>query len=454
MEEVTVAHEFRMHVRLARGLLVAVALLLSAGAASAQPQDIPATWGGTLLDRSRLTGDWFGLRDEMGKKGIVLDLDFLGTPQGVLTGGNDTEAQFWGNAEYTLNVDTQKLGLWPGGFFNGQAISGFGDTVTRAAGAIIPVNFANLLPVPNQNQTALMNLTFTQFLSKNFGLYAGKIYTFTGGDVNDFAHDYHSTFLNTALLLNMTLAFVPFSGYGGGLMILPWDGSVVSVVAIDPSGSPTNNDISEAFRDGVLLNGQARFTIKPFGLVGHQLVGFIWSDKERVSLQQDPANIARALVLNIPLQSPNVVNSTWSIYYNFDQYLWSPEGHPDQGIGTFFRFGASDGVANPIKYAFSAGISGKGIVPGRPRDTFGLGWARTQFSNNFVPILRERLHIGLDKEDAFEMYYNATITPWLQMSLDLQIINPALKKTLNSSGTALKNVDTSVVGGVRMYIRF
>jgi hypothetical protein len=40
------------------------------------------------------------------------------------------------------------------------------------------------------------------------------------------------------------------------------------------------------------------------------------------------------------------------------------------------------------------------------------------------------------------------------MSLDLQIINPALKKTLNSSGTALKNVDTSVVGGVRMYIRF
>jgi porin len=171
-------------------LLVAAALLLSAGAASAQPLDIPATWGGTLLDRPRLTGDWFGLRDEMGKKGIVLDLDFLGTPQGVLTGGRDTEAQFWGNAEYTLNVDTQKLGLWPGGFFNGQAISGFGDTVTHAAGAIIPVNFANLLPVPNQDQTALMNLTFAQFLSKSFGLYAGKIYTFTGGDVNDFAHDY------------------------------------------------------------------------------------------------------------------------------------------------------------------------------------------------------------------------------------------------------------------------
>ena len=39
------------------------------------------------------------------------------------------------------------------------------------------------------------------------------------------------------------------------------------------------------------------------------------------------------------------------------------------------------------------------------------------------------------------------------MSLDLQVIDPGLKKTLSSSG-GLKNVDTAVVGGVRMYIRF
>jgi porin len=251
----------------------------------------------------------------------------------------------------------------------------------------------------------------------------------------------------------MTLGFVPFTAYGGGLIILPWDGAVVSVIALDPSGSATNNDITEAFRDGVLLNGQARFTIKPFGRVGHQLVGFIWSDKERVSLQQDPANIVRALVLNVPLQSPNTENSTWSIYYNFDQYLWSPEGHPDQGIGVFFRFGASDGMANPIKYAFSAGIGGKGIVPGRPGDTFGLGWARTQFSGNFVPILRERLDIGLDKEDAFEMYYNASLTRWLNATLDLQVIDPALNKMLDSSGR-LTNMDTAVVAGLRLYVRF
>jgi hypothetical protein len=40
------------------------------------------------------------------------------------------------------------------------------------------------------------------------------------------------------------------------------------------------------------------------------------------------------------------------------------------------------------------------------------------------------------------------------MSLDLQIVNPGLQKQLNSSGTSLKNVDTAVIGGVRMYLRF
>jgi porin len=99
------------------------------------------------------------------------------------------------------------------------------------------------------------------------------------------------------------------------------------------------------------------------------------------------------------------------------------------------------------------GIGGKGVVPRRPHDSFGLGWARTEFSNNLVPFLRQQLDLGLEREDAIEMYYNAAITPWLSATLDLQIIDPALKRTLDSSGR-LQDVNTAVVAGVRLYIRF
>jgi len=462
--------------RVPSAILVTLALVVLAGPAVAQPVDVPPTWGGSFWDRPRLTGDWFGLRDEMGKKGIVVDLDLLQVPQGVGSGGRDTVAEYSGLAEYTLNVDTQKLGLWPGGFLNVMGMSNFGTDVNNASGAFIPPNMVSLLPQPLDTTSALMNLSFMQFLSPKFGIVVGKLYTL-GGDNNEFAHDFHSTFLNTALDFNVTLALFPFSAYGGTLIFLPWEGAQFTVAVIDPSGTPTNNDITEAFRDGVLVNGEGRVTIKPFGLVGHQLLGFGWSNKERLSLQQDPDNIARFLLekrfprladpgpllrrilarffpeLLIPVQPANRTENTWAVYYNFDQFLWSPKGQPDKGIGAFFRFGISDGIANPIKYAYNVGLGGKGIVPGRPLDTFGIGWARTQMSSNFVPFLRKRLDLGLDKEDAVEMYYNFSIAKWLNATLDLQVIDPALNKFLNSSGR-LENMHTSVVGGLRIYSRF
>src|ERR1700687_6026187 len=95
--------------------LVGVAMLVPPNPARSQPYDVPATWGGDILSRPRLTGDWGGLRDELGKKGVVVDVDLLLTPQVVMSGGRSIGGDFWGNADYTLNLDTQKLGLWPGG---------------------------------------------------------------------------------------------------------------------------------------------------------------------------------------------------------------------------------------------------------------------------------------------------------------------------------------------------
>jgi len=139
--------------------------------------------------------------------------------------------------------------------------------------------------------------------------------------------------------------------------------------------------------------------------------------------------------------------------YGFDQYFWQPDGNPKHGIGLFFGFGASDGNPNPIEYSFLGGIGGKGVVPGRPDDSFGLALARTQFSNAFLPFLRQQLNLGLQHEDAVEMYYNISVTQWLNVTADLQVINPALKRVLNEFGQ-LARVDTAVVAGARLRVRF
>jgi porin len=94
------------------------------------------------------------------------------------------------------------------------------------------------------------------------------------------------------------------------------------------------------------------------------------------------------------------------------------------------------------------------VVPGRPRDTFGHGWARTEFSDNFIPFLRQQLQLGLEHEDAIELYYNFAVTEWLNATVDLLVVEPGLTKKLSSSGLLLEEVDTAVVLGLRLYVRF
>ena len=262
----------------------------------AQPYDVPPTWGGNFWDRPRLTGSWWGLRDELGKKGVVLDADILLSPQGVMSGGKDTGWDFWGNADYTLNIDTGKLGLWPGGFFKFYGDSSFGESVQGRTGAIVPVNTFLLLPnIDQEPASALMNATFTQFLSPKFGLFAGKVFTLDGFK-GEFTGDIRNQFMYTALAFPMAADLIVISGYGGGVVALPWEGVILTAMALDASGTPTNNDISDAFDDGAMVIASGQVAIKPFGLVGHQNVGGYWSNKTRISLVQDPSNVANFLL--------------------------------------------------------------------------------------------------------------------------------------------------------------
>jgi Carbohydrate-selective porin, OprB family len=265
---------------------------------------------------------------------VVFDADLLLTPQGVLTGGRDTGWEFWGNADYTLNVDTGKLGLWPGGFLKIYAGSTFGESLFDDTGALVPANAAWLVGDPNEPSTTLMQASFMQFLSPKFGLMAGKFFTLVD-DTTQFTGNFRTQFMNTGLAIPMSFALVPISAYGGGVVVLPWEGVVLSALVLDPGGTPR----------------------------------------------------------------------------------------------------------------------GKGVVPRRPHDTFGVGWARTEFSDDFLAFLRDRLGLGLEREDAIEIFYNASVTSWLNATLDLQIIEPALKKKLSSPGQ-LTDVDTTVVAGLRFYVRF
>ena len=232
-----------------------------------------------------LTGDWGGFRNTMAKRGINLDVDLVQSVQGLNAGGSfrnhdSIRYPYGGHAEYTLNVDTGKLGLWPGGFLSIMGESQFGSYLQgKQTGALLPPDAAALYPMPFDDTTTLTSVVFTQFLAKWFGIYLGKLDTF-GGDMNAFAHEWKTQFMNTGFGPNpLFFNIYPYSTLGAGLIVLPTESVQFTFTAASPGGTANSAGFDDLFADGVALDAELRVGIKPFGLPGHQLIGGIWSSQ-------------------------------------------------------------------------------------------------------------------------------------------------------------------------------
>jgi porin len=408
-------------------------------AASAQAQEPTPNYGSDFWSRPALTGDWGGLRTQLAEKGVTFEVDFGSIVQGVVDGGHDTTTRWSGWNQMVLKLDSQKLGLWPGGLLMLRAEAAYDHPVNRSAGGPMPVNMEPTLPLPARNELVLSHVVFTQRLSEQFEISLGKLDT-TTGDMNEFAHGRGDIqFMNMALQFNpVPIRVAPYSVLGMGLSYLPIKDLLLSFFVFDTDGTPTRTGFDTLFKDGTTLAWEGRLTIRPFGLTGHQLVGFAWSNKKYNLLEQDPRTIIGNILEGTPLRTDK---GSWVIYYNFDQYMYTSPNDSSQGFGLFGRFGISDGRANPFHQFYSFGIGGKGMVPGREKDQWGIGYYYMKLSDHLPRLLRNRL--GLDHQQGGELYYNFQVTPWLHLTPDLQIV-----------GQARKDLDTAVVLGFRMKVDF
>jgi len=406
-----------------------------------------------IWTRAKLTGDWFGLRSMMARNGVQLDMDNVHTFQNVTSGGIDTTGRYLGNAEIVLKLDSQKMGLWPGGYLLVRGEAAFGTGVNLATGALLPVNTRPVLSLPARDEMVLSHVVFTQFLHEKFAVALGKLDT-SGGDANEFAHETgDDKFMNLAFSLNpVALRTVPYSTLGIGFLFLPTKDLIMSFSVIDTEGITTRTGFDTLFKDGTTLGSELRWTIRPFGLTGHQLISGLWSNKDFTSLSQDPRTLISNVLFGTSLKKES---GSWAFMYNFDQYLCQEEQDSTQGFGIFGRFGISDGKANPIHQFYSFGFGGKGLIPTRDQDRFGMGYYYMKISDDlrdtFPPLLINRA--GLDHEQGVELFYNIAVTLWLHVTPDLQFIDAARNKA-PLIGPNRKAIHTAVVAGLRVKIDF
>ncbi|HOB75821.1 MAG TPA: carbohydrate porin [Phycisphaerae bacterium] len=418
-----------------------------------QPAEVETeTWWEGWMKGEKLTGDWGGVREELARNGLAFNIDITQILQHNAHGGRATNdgLRYSGSGDLTITFDTEKAGLWKGGLFLLNAEPKWGDGVNKKVGSLLPVNMDAIKP--GADEGCMMTLSewiyFQNLFDGKLTLIAGKLDGSRAFDRNAFANDERTQFMNLGLRNNPIIgAFAPYTNLGAGFVLKPVDWFSVVTAVVDSQGRAKTTGFETTFHGPThtsIIN-EYDFNIKPCGLPGTQRIGWLWSSMEYPHLQ--PASPFRETgpfminLLGLDLANRlvgriapfNTSPDNVGIYYNFDQYLYTEKCDPTQGIGVFGRFGWAREDVNPINYFYSIGIGGKGVIPDRDKDTFGIGYYHVNLSNDLPSVF--------SYESGVELFYNIEVCPWLHISPDIQVIR-------NPGGAGQH--DCSLVYGVRM----
>jgi porin len=402
------------------------------------PQDTPAPFGGPLLEGPKLTGDWFGCRTALRDYGLTFDVSTTQFYQGVASGGLEQAFSYGGRNDYFLSVDGQKLGLWQGLFINLHGETRYGESANFITGALSPVNEYLLVPGKEGVVSGLTGAKFTQLLSENALVFTGKInlldeikQPLTGAAGLD-------GFLNVSLIFNPILArTLPYSAFGAGFVYQQDGHPVFTLSVFDTRDASTTSVFDRFFENGAVVFSTLQVPTKFFGLPGHQGVEGVYSSGRYTNFQDSPyLDPYGGLVFPAPPKA-----GSWALGYLFDQALWVSPDDPNRMWGVFGKLGLSDGNPNPVRWNAGGGVSGASPIPGRARDTFGVGFYHLGISDALKRSARPLT--PLRNEQGVEVYYNARLTPWCQLTPDFQVVRPFQK-----------DADTAVVVGLRAKLYF
>src|SRR5438128_10032576 len=139
---------------------------------------LPGTVVGDFWQNTQVTGDWGGFRTSLAEHGIFFDLYSTSAYQDVASGGLKTGSSFVENIQLSINIDTGRAGLWPGGVFHFTVDSRFGASAknTFTAGSSTPQNTGLAFPGPFcDRDTYLADYFLVQALPPQFRLPVCKL---------------------------------------------------------------------------------------------------------------------------------------------------------------------------------------------------------------------------------------------------------------------------------------
>jgi porin len=413
---------------------------------------LPGTVEGGFWHRTQLIGDPNCKRTDLARRGVFIDLYATSTGEWVTSGGLKTGNSFFQNTQLSINLDTGRAGLWPGGLFHFTVQSRYGSSPENSftAGSFAPEYAGLELPGPLFWQDTLPSEYFLmQAVSKKFNVILGKINGFFIADQTLFGDRFRYYFGNFNFNQNPIYGqfFNTTTISAIGLWTpTPW--LTIAAGVHDPHTLP-NTLAANAFQNGdVNLYQEAIFTYTAGGRPAQIAPSFNWSNAPKIDLespfgQLSPAQIPQAVQVLLEGDSTadlpiNFRKRSFFAISNFSQYISVKEDPSEieeklkngqflRGVGLFGRLGyAGPAASNTVNRDASVALLATGLLDSRQYDSFGVGFYYNGISGKFKNTIRQLTEgTTVKNENGLEVFYNFAVTPAINVNAGYQHIwNP------------------------------
>lgn len=442
------------------------ALLAAAPSAWTQEQAEPSDF----WHRDTLTGDWGGLRTALADQGVTISASYTAEVFANVQGGMKRGREYDGVFLPQVDVDLYNLIGWHGASFRVSMIQGHGPSLSQLwVGNLM--NVSNTIVVPPA--TRLYNLwlqqnLFDDMLSVRIGM--------MNVDAEFMTSQTASLFMNSTFGWPAWTAFdlpgggpaYPLSAPGVRVKLQPASEGVYFQAAVfsgDPTGHNGSNSPSTplptgtvvSFTGGAFLIAEAGYAVNQVkdakgAPMAFKLGGWYQTSSNFQDQRFDDFGISLASPAStgIPLNH----TGNWGIYGVADASLYQTE---DGGLSAFARIGGSPGDRNLISFYVDAGVTYKGLIPGRGGDTAGIAAGYSRIGGNARGLDQDVQVLGApgfpvrNQEVVLELSYQIQLTPWMTLQPDLQRIFHPGGNVLNPDGSIRRD---ALVLGLRSALTF
>jgi porin len=416
--------------------------LVIVGALILGPASRPVLAQDGFFERETLTGNWGGARKQWQDAGIEPGANDIAETLSNPTGGIRQRTIYQGLLAVSLSLDLEKIADWPGASFYTDAYQISGRGLSRnAIGNLLAVSTIEALPSTRLHDLWLQQ----QLLDGKASFRLGQIAL----DDEFYISQYSAIFVNSTFgcpdILSTDLSSGAPPGRGDPQIR-------------NPNG--TNFLIGEG---GSLVIGEVAyaFDTEPISslLLSDVKLGGWYHTADFPDLRRD--TLGRSLADPVSNGIAASHRGNFGLYLVLDKMLWRRPDTATQGLAAFLRVGEAPSNRNLISLEVDAGLTYKGLFPGRELDLLGVAASYGRIGNAARRLDRDEIQFtGIggtirDYEAVLEITYQARIAPWWTLQPDFQLIaHPGGHVAPPLAASSAPPIPNALVLGLRSSILF